>query len=682
MSNVHCIILAAGFGTRLASSIRQEQSQAFLHLLETPKPLLPLPGTTIVQRWLQLFAPVTANPVVVVSNAAHYDAYRRVLGLEGEANGANASVILLNDGAVTNETRLGAVADIEFAIRKSSRKQQDEAIYIVVAGDTLLAPSVDVKELLGAFEHSALSFATVGYEMKHPDVECRSRGVMKLSPESLASGQLSRQGDGIIGSFVEKPPTLTPEEARVSLASAPLYFFKPTATAILSVFLEECRNTASNGANPTQSRASYDAPGHFLQYLCQKRQLPCLCMRIESRIDIGTVDDYIEALQLLSSDAYRRGQAEAPVGDGEVVVGTALPRVGFLGNPSDGYGGRCVSFTIRFEGARSTEARVFVKKNTNSGIEILPSNETSAIQTMTAPLNFPGSWNEIVAVSQSQGYKNDCRLLQATLYKFYTIVSANPDTKLLVDSNSNLTLGYYSNIPYCVGLAGSSAIIVATIRALLKFYRFSPSTFGDDTQWAIWIMEVETQLLKIAAGMQDRVAQWFGRPMYMDFANFAATKGATLPTIEPLSEKVVQRLRQFHLFVVYSKKSEESGIVHTSLRSLYETEEHVRESMRKLTALPLILKEDDFSFEDLCSAVDTNFELRRSMLGESATGQFNIHMVTLARENGFSAKQAGSGGAIVCLLKKEQMLAEETLQEVKERFRTHGYELCRVFIPA
>lgn len=102
-----------------------------------------------------------------------------------------------------------------------------------------------------------------------------------------------------------------------------------------------------------------------------------------------------------------------------------------------------MSFTIRFEGARSTEARVFVKKNTNSGIEILPSNEyanqhcsslrdlilrTSAIQTMTAPLNFPGSWNEIVAVSQSQGYKNDCRLLQATLYKFYTIVSANPDT--------------------------------------------------------------------------------------------------------------------------------------------------------------------------------------------------------------------------------------------------------------
>jgi hypothetical protein len=48
---------------------------------------------------------------------------------------------------------------------------------------------------------------------------------------------------------------------------------------------------------------------------------------------------------------------------------------------------------------------------------------------------------------------------------------------------------------------------------------------------------------------------------------------------------------------------------------------------------------DDFSFEQLCSAVDDNFELRRAMLGDSATGQCNIHMVTLARDNGFAAKQ-------------------------------------------
>jgi galactokinase/mevalonate kinase-like predicted kinase len=72
----------------------------------------------------------------------------------------------------------------------------------------------------------------------------------------------------------------------------------------------------------------------------------------------------------------------------------------------------------------------------------------------------------------------------------------------VLEAKSNLTLGYSSNIPFCVGLAGSSAIIVATFRALLKFYCFSATTFGDDTQWATWVMEVETQLLRIAAGMQ------------------------------------------------------------------------------------------------------------------------------------------------------------------------------------
>jgi hypothetical protein len=82
--------------------------------------------------------------------------------------------------------------------------------------------------------------------------------------------------------------------------------------------------------------------------------------------------------------------------------------------------------------------------------------------------------------------------------------------------------------------------------------------------------------------------------MYMDFADFPASKGLALPTIEPLSARVVERLRRLHLFVVYAKKPEESGIVHQSLRSLYEAHAHVRESMDKLALLPLLLKEGAF----------------------------------------------------------------------------------------
>lgn len=78
--------------------------------------------------------------------------------------------------------------------------------------------------------------------------------------------------------------------------------------------------------------------------------------------------------------------------------------------------------------------------------------------------------------------------------------------------------------------------------------------------------------------------------MFMDFAQFAASKGATLPVIEPLSARVVERLKRLQIFVVHCpKKGEESGIVHQSLRSLYEAHAHVRDSMQSLAQLPLLL---------------------------------------------------------------------------------------------
>src|SRR5207237_4831686 len=76
------------------------------------------------------------------------------------------------------------------------------------------------------------------------------------------------------------------------------------------------------------------------------------------------------------------------------------------------------------------------------------------------------------------------------------------------------TISFESDIPRLVGLSGSSAIIVATLRAMMQFY---------DIQIPLHLLpgltlSVEKEELNIAAGLQDRVIQNYEGIVFMDFA--------------------------------------------------------------------------------------------------------------------------------------------------------------------
>jgi NDP-sugar pyrophosphorylase family protein len=89
MADVLCIVLAAGFGTRLRASLQNHAE--FGHLIDTPKPLLPLGGHgTIAELWAKDFASISRHSVVVVSNGAHAEQYKTVF-----ANDPRVKVIYL-----------------------------------------------------------------------------------------------------------------------------------------------------------------------------------------------------------------------------------------------------------------------------------------------------------------------------------------------------------------------------------------------------------------------------------------------------------------------------------------------------------------------------------------------------------------------------------------------------------
>src|SRR5581483_11209412 len=132
----------------------------------------------------------------------------------------------------------------------------------------------------------------------------------------------------------------------------------------------------------------------------------------------------------------------------------AFARAGLLGNPSDGYGGRTISISVR---------------------------------------NY---WAEVV------------------LYEWDSveIVLADDDRNIRLHER-NFSIRYRTTIPRQVGLAGSSAIIVATLRCLLEFYGVSMPIEVQPT----FVLQVEQLELGITVGLQDRVIQAYEGLVYMDF---------------------------------------------------------------------------------------------------------------------------------------------------------------------
>ena len=77
-------------------------------------------------------------------------------------------------------------------------------------------------------------------------------------------------------------------------------------------------------------------------------------------------------------------------------------------------------------------------------------------------------------------------------------------------------MSYDTNIPRQVGLAGSSAIVTATLKCLMKFFNLSQSDLPKPKR-ASFILDVEIGELFIQAGLQDRVIQVYEGLVDMDF---------------------------------------------------------------------------------------------------------------------------------------------------------------------
>jgi glucuronokinase len=209
--------------------------------------------------------------------------------------------------------------------------------------------------------------------------------------------------------------------------------------------------------------------------------------------------------------------------------------------------------------------------------------------------------------------------------------------------DSGFALSYSSSVPGEVGLAGSSALVVAALRALCA--AFDVELTPDEL--ALTALEAETEELGIAAGPQDRVVQSHGGLVMMDFANSHWQVEELDPALLP------------PLFVAWRHEhATHSGDYHAELRRRHtEGDEAVHGCMKRLAQLATDARDALVAGDHAAFArcLDGSFDERAAM---GPLVREHVEMIELARSNGASANYAGSGGAIVGTAPSDALRAE------------------------
>lgn len=242
------IVIAAGYATRLG-----ELTKNF------PKPLLKIGENTILGRMLDDIdrIPEIDEHIIITNHkfAPIFDEW---------VNGQHyrCPITIMDDGTETNETRLGAVCDLLFAMEKLDL---DEDI-LVVAADNIL-------------EFSFKEFVDVAYQKQTSCIMCHEQpSIEKLQ----RTGVVVLDDNQKVLEMAEKP-----QEPKTHWAVPPFYVY-------LKKDLDLVRHSVENGCGK-------DAPGNLAHYMVEHTTMHAWKMSA-GRFDIGSLDTYYEAVEKYGKD--------------------------------------------------------------------------------------------------------------------------------------------------------------------------------------------------------------------------------------------------------------------------------------------------------------------------------------------------------------------------------------------
>ena len=261
-----CLILAAGYATRL-----YPLTENF------PKPLLKVGDKTILD-WLvdDIATSGCVDEYVIISNhrfVHHFQQWAAAKEMElsstlhsGTTLHSTLSTLnsgrafsVIDDGTSTNDTRLGAVRDIELAINTLKQQGREPADgYLVLAGDNVL-------------DFSLTRF--IDYSLAK-NTSCIMRFHEPSAERLLKCGVVTVDDDDLVLQMTEKSPT-----PATHWACPPFYYYTTSDAALIPQGIA--------------SGCGTDAPGSYIAWLCT--QVPVHAMQMPGRrFDIGNLASYEE----------------------------------------------------------------------------------------------------------------------------------------------------------------------------------------------------------------------------------------------------------------------------------------------------------------------------------------------------------------------------------------------------
>ena len=237
------IVIAAGYATRLG-----ELTKNF------PKPLLQIGNNTILGRMLDDIDRIPEiDEHIIISNGR----FASIFKFWAEKQHYTKAVTVVDDGTFTNETRLGAVCDLLFAL---DRLHIDDDLLVVAADNLLFFSFQEFVDFAFAKGTSCIMCH------EQPSIEKLQRTGVIVVDENMK-----------VLNMEEKP-----QVPKSTWAVPPFYIY-------LKKDLDLVLHSVENGCGK-------DAPGNLAHYMVEHTTIHAWPMSA-GRFDIGSLDTYYEAVE-------------------------------------------------------------------------------------------------------------------------------------------------------------------------------------------------------------------------------------------------------------------------------------------------------------------------------------------------------------------------------------------------
>lgn len=237
-----CIMLAAGYATRLWPLTKNQ-----------PKALLDLNGKAMIEFPLRKVEELEeVDEVIVVTNEKFYK------GFKDWANKieSRVKITVVNDKTIENESKLGAIGDLQYAIKEAGINDD----VLVVNADNIF--DFSLKPTMDYFKEKKKTVLTV-MDLAQDMESVKKSGVVEMNEE------------GKVTSFEEKP-----EEPKSTIVSLGIYFYPAEAIKKIDEYMDQ-------GKNP-------DKIGHLNQFLAETDEVYGYAETGQWE-DIGTIEGLEEA---------------------------------------------------------------------------------------------------------------------------------------------------------------------------------------------------------------------------------------------------------------------------------------------------------------------------------------------------------------------------------------------------